>query len=382
MTIYFITRGKPEAKDSQWGSFEFDQAKALAKFGHKIVYLSVDSRMRLYHRPWGITKEKCNNVTSYNIYLIPSIFVKIFGRQAVHKLRVWQLKRIYQLAVNEEGIPDILYSHYLFITHEAIEISQLYHIPLVAMEHWSEVQQPILSPSVRRMISSYRHVNLVIAVSKALKKTLKDRFNIESCVINNMVGDEFFYQPHYPSEIIRFVATGSLRPLKGFDALINAFAIVPIQKEKWHLTIIGTGEELGNIQNLISKHHLTNNIDLVGAKTKSEIAEIYRQSDVFVLPSRSETFGVAYIEALACGLPCIATNCGGPAEFINANNGLLIPIDDTMALVDAISRMYKHHQQYDQESIATECKNRFSSEVIATQLIAIFEEVISKYHVK
>ena len=54
-----------------------------------------------------------------------------------------------------------------------------------------------------------------------------------------------------------------------------------------------------------------------------------------MLVSRSETFGVAYIEALSCGVPVIATRCGGPEGFVHTGNGILVPVDDEEALVGA-----------------------------------------------
>ena len=87
---------------------------------------------------------------------------------------------------------------------------------------------------------------------------------------------------------------------------------------------------------------------------------------------------MVYAEAMACGLPVIATPCGGPEEFVNEKNGLLVPVDDVKALAAAIQHMYEHHLDYDHQTIADDCKARFSAEVIALQLTKIFEAVINK----
>ena len=55
-----------------------------------------------------------------------------------------------------------------------------------------------------------------------------------------------------------------------------------------------------------------------------EIVKVYEECDCFVLPSAGETFGVVYVEAMAAGLPVIATRCGGPEDFVNEDNGILI----------------------------------------------------------
>jgi glycosyltransferase involved in cell wall biosynthesis len=104
-----------------------------------------------------------------------------------------------------------------------------------------------------------------------------------------------------------------------------------------------------------------------------------KNSDIFVLPSRNETFGVVYIEALACGLPIIATDCGVPSEIVTPENGLFIPKENVDALSSAISYMAQNINQYDRKAIAEDCQARFSSEVIAKQLTHIFEETIKNY---
>ena len=123
---------------------------------------------------------------------------------------------------------------------------------------------------------------------------------------------------------------------------------------------------------------LQNNIHLVGIKTKEQIAEILKNSSIFLLPSRNENFSVAVLEALACGLPVIASICGGIRECINETNGLLFPVDDVEKLAQSILYAVQHIDKYDRKAIAEDCLARFSPEVIAEQLTQIFEETIKK----
>ena len=103
-----------------------------------------------------------------------------------------------------------------------------------------------------------------------------------------------------------------------------------------------------------------------------------READVYILSSHLETFGVAPIEALACGVPLIATDCGGPRSYMNDFNGLLIPVNDVKAMAEAIAYMKEHYMEYDRKRIAEDCKQRFSTEAISKQLEKIFEDVIAK----
>ena len=106
--------------------------------------------------------------------------------------------------------------------------------------------------------------------------------------------------------------------------------------------------------------------------------QILKNSSIFLLPSRNENFSVAVLEALACGLPVIASICGGIRECINEKNGLLFPVDDVEKLAQSILYAVQHLDKYDRKAIAEDCQARFSPEVIAKQLTQIFEDTIKK----
>ena len=109
-----------------------------------------------------------------------------------------------------------------------------------------------------------------------------------------------------------------------------------------------------------------------------DVAKILKNSSIFLLPSRNENFSVAVLEALACGLPVIASICGGIRECINEKNGLLFPVDDVEKLAQSILYAVQHLDKYDRKAIAEDCQARFSPEVIAKQLTQIFEDTIKK----
>ena len=378
MNILIIARGTPSKRDPQWGSFEFDQAKALASLGHNVIIASVDTRFRFYWRKIGLTTKHINGIHIYNLFVCPGAIVGLLGGYVTDVFNAWVWHKMAKVIAANEEKPDVIYSHYLFNTHKAVRYLKDLNAPVVAIEHWSEINKPVVAPSIQKMgEDTYPKVDKLLTVSKAAQKAIKEHFDIESTVVYNMVGEKFIYLPHKNNDDkVRFIATGSLILRKGFDLLIEAFATLQLPKDKWELHIIGAGKQHCELQKQIEKHHLTPNIRLVGQQTSEQIIRRLNHSDVFVLPSRMETFGVVYIEALACGLPVIATPCGGPEEFVNEKNGLLVPVDDVKALAAAIRHMYEHHQNYDRQAIADECQARFSPEVIAKQLTRIFEEVI------
>ncbi len=379
MTIFLIARGYPETQEPQWGCFEKDQAEALAQYGHKVVMLSYDGRFRWRFRKLGFTYIQKNNVHSINYFVCPSIFIKLFGTKIKGKWECWQLRHVYKKAVQLYGQPDILYSHYLCLSHEAVSLKLRFSKPLVMIEHWSEINKDTILPRVQKMGSdTYRYADAVITVAQSLQNRLMEHFGISAHVVHNIAGTEFYYQKHTSINKFTFVATGSLVSRKGFDLLPKAFVKANLPKNQWQMNIIGEGQEHQNLQTAIDSSGLTDNIHLLGTKNKEQIAQLLNQSDVFILPSRNENFSVAVLEALACGVPVIASICGGIRECINEKNGLLFPVNDVDALAEAIKTMYLNRTNYNRQAIAADCQARFSPEVIARQLTGIFQQVIAK----
>lgn len=96
-----------------------------------------------------------------------------------------------------------------------------------------------------------------------------------------------------------------------------------------------------------------------------------------MLASRFETFGVVYAEALACGLPIIATACGGPEMIVQEKNGFLVPVEDVAALSEALKKMYAQYEAFDSEEIRADCLRRFSEKAVVSRLRTVYESCLS-----
>lgn len=377
MKVFLIARGYPTKQDPTWGCFEKDQAEALSRLGHQVTILSVDTRFRFYWRKLGVQCDVHNNIATYNIFLLPYALLFFLPKRIKDLFYAWQLELLYKRAVQQYGKPDAIYSHYLSNTIKAIPLKKKYHIPIVAMEHWSQMAYPkIPNNTISTAKYVYSSIDQLITVSSALKNNIFQQIGCDSIVIPNMVGKEFHYLPSNlkKKESIQLITTGRLIPEKHFDMLIQAIA--NISTPKLQLYIIGNGSEKQKLQKLVEKLQVQDQIQLLGHKSKQEIVTLLQQSDIFVLPSQSETFGVAYIEALACGLPIIATDCGGPRDIVTQKNGLLIPVNDQQALEQAIVQMSHNFNLYDKQSIAQDCQKRFAADNIAKHIAQILEQTI------
>lgn len=381
MKILIVSRGWPSKREPQWGCFEKDQALALKALGHKVTVISVDGRTRFYWRKVGINKLKDSGINIYILYLFPLFLIKFFSCELSYLVRNKMLLFLFKKVSKKEGLPDIVYSHYLNNTYSAICIKEKYKIPLVGIEHWSMLNRTTLPANIKRVGQiAYSKSDLIISVSESLRSQIKYHFAIDSTVVHNMVGGEFL--KYYPrkdktnNKVITIVSVGNLLPIKGFDILIAAFEMLIKRKQNIKLIIIGGGKGKKTLQQQISNAGLSDNIKLFGRKSKAEIIQILSKSDVFTLASRAETFGVAYIEALMLGLPVVATKCGGPEDFVTETNGILVPVDDVKALADALFWVINNIEKYDSDIIRENCIAQFSPNVIGDKLTYIFSRVL------
>lgn len=135
------------------------------------------------------------------------------------------------------------------------------------------------------------------------------------------------------------MAVGRLVPQKGFDLLIDSFALIAAAHPHWQLTILGDGPERAALTSQIATAELADRIRLVG-----EVAEpraYLGQADLFVMPSRFEAFGVALVEAMDAGLAVVSFACesGPPAIVEHGVDGVLVPAEDVSALAKALAAL-------------------------------------------
>lgn len=140
-------------------------------------------------------------------------------------------------------------------------------------------------------------------------------------------------------------AMGRLEPEKGFDLLIDAFARLAADFPDWGLVILGEGSQRGRLESLAAGHGLRERVELPGVL--EDPFSTLERADLFVLSSRSEGFGNALVEAMACGLPVIATECWHtpPGIVHHGTDGMLVPPEDIDALAAAMAQLMADDDQ-------------------------------------
>jgi glycosyltransferase involved in cell wall biosynthesis len=226
--------------------------------------------------------------------------------------------------------------------------------------------------------SAYSRADKLLTVSSSFREKIKKHFQIESDVIFNIADTTTFkYTDRKDQNRFIFISVGRLDYNKGTDVLIEAFKNADFN-ETVTLLIAGSGPFRSRFQKIIDSCQLSDQIKLLGFLERKRIAALMDEAHAFVLASRKETFGVAYIEAMVAGLPVIATRCGGPEDYIHDGNGILVPVGNSGELTRALMQMYTTWNQFDRREISEQCKKRFSPQAVAKQLERVYLEVLNK----
>lgn len=179
------------------------------------------------------------------------------------------------------------------------------------------------------------------------------------------------------SEGINAVCCCRLVREKGVFDLLDAFVIASRRVPNLRLKIIGTGPDENALKQHSADIGITGKIDWLGALSNDSIAQQFSAGDFFVMPSHLDTFGIVYIEAMASGMPVVATRCGGPDSFITPEVGLLIDIGDVQGIAAAMVEMAHGYLHYDRHSVRDYCLRKFDREKIAKAHYQIYAEVIA-----
>jgi glycosyltransferase involved in cell wall biosynthesis len=161
-------------------------------------------------------------------------------------------------------------------------------------------------------------------------------------------------QPRQRATMIRLLTVGSVIPRKGYDVLVAALAT--LTHLPWRLLIVGdcsrSPATTAQLKMDIAGFGLSDRVALRGAVSADQLAPIYQASDLFVLPSRFEGYGMAFAEAIAHGLPVIGTQAGAIPETVPAQAGILVPPGDVEALAQALAALLEEPQRLEKLAAA------------------------------
>ncbi|MDC0768584.1 glycosyltransferase family 4 protein [Streptomyces sp. HD] len=205
----------------------------------------------------------------------------------------------------------------------------------VGQEHLTlDNHPPRLRTALRR---AYRRLDVLTTVTEADATAYRRRMRLPGVRVDalpNSVPDPVLPAADGTAKVV--VAAGRLVPVKRYDLLIEAFALVAAERPDWQLRIYGKGEEQARLQQLVHRLGLGENVFLMGAAAPMEAEWV--KGSIGVAASNFEPFGMTIVEAMRCGLPVVSTDCPyGPGEIIEDGvDGRLVPVGDRDALGTAL----------------------------------------------
>jgi len=155
---------------------------------------------------------------------------------------------------------------------------------------------------------------------------------------------------------------------KGIDHLIAAMPTILQARPGTKLRIVGRGDDLPRLQNLVQENKIADAVEFVGFVSDEQLRNEFSQCTCFALPSQKEGFGLVYLEAMTHGKPCVAANAGGAPEVINSDSGLIVPYGDISAIANACMQILA--KKWDASVIRT-CAQVFSYSRFKDRLTAL-----------
>ena len=177
---------------------------------------------------------------------------------------------------------------------------------------------------------------------------------------------------------------GRLEKMKGVDILIRSIPFVASSIPDVHLYIAGSGEEEGELKHLVKKLDIEENVTFLGFVSEDEKWSYYKSTDLCVVPSVEEPFGIVLLEAMACGKPEVASNVGGiPYIVEDGKTGLLFECGDVDGMAEKVIALLQNKEMREKMGAAgLERAKEFSWDRIAERTVELYKEVISEAHAR
>jgi len=223
--------------------------------------------------------------------------------------------------------PDIVHAQSLGIAIPALISKRMLSIPYVVWGQGTDIYLPErFTQMTSRLI--LQNADATLALTEGMKRKMQEICEREVSVVPNGINLERFSsssEDKKGSSAKTIIFVGRLHPVKGIQYLIEAMAIVHQEMPDVKLVIVGDGVERSRLEELAERLNLDGCIQFAGQISQERIPRVMHQADVFALSSLTEGLPVVLLEAMAAGLPIVATNVGGIPDIVEEGvNGYLV----------------------------------------------------------
>ena len=300
-----------------------------------------------------------------------------FGKSSIGLVNAWRYLKHYLHAVKFLEAPDLVHVHVLSRTAiPALWLKYTRNTPYLVTEHWSRYLPQNVAKGAYRGWLRKRFTKLVVKNAKCITTVtqnlaiamqqlgLKNRYvvtpNVADCGL-------FHLEEKTTQKDFDFVHVSCFdEPAKNIKGIVDAFAEYVRLGLKGSLTIIGDGPDYKSVFSYAEATKLIGSrISFTGLMEGEELASRMRKADVLVMFSNYENLPCTIVESLCCGVPVISTDVGGIAEYVNKENGILIPPRNITELVNAMRNMATGIYASKKQEIANYGSQHFSMESIS-----------------
>ncbi|MGQ9863675.1 MAG: N-acetyl-alpha-D-glucosaminyl L-malate synthase BshA [Bacteroidia bacterium] len=327
---------------------------ALANQGNQVHFISYDKPFRLAHYNPLIYFHK--------VYPPDYPLFRFLPYESALAGKIMQVVEDFKI--------DIIHAHYAiphaisaYLAQQALKKSHI-ACPYVVTLHGTDItligKEPSLAPLIRLSLLSSQGNSVV---SRYLQHTTYQNFgeNIPLIHIPNFINlaaydtlkvDMGLKELYAPPNALLIAHVSNFRRLKRVPDLVYALEYLRHKKIDVYLMLIGDGPTYSQVERIVHQKNLRPYVHMLGPQ--EEVYPLLAVSDVFALPSEEESFGLAALEAMASGLPVVATQTGGlPELVIQDYNGYLYPTGNIPALAEALLQAFQNKQRLRQGALAT-----------------------------
>jgi glycosyltransferase involved in cell wall biosynthesis len=384
LKICIITSWYPSKKSPILGPFVEHFAKSLANYGLNVQVITTleDGDTNL---------EKKDSLIVHRIKgKTPFIPIGIFSYVDISSL-------IAILKIIKKIQPDIIHVQAPnYFSLSAIILLKLLRKRIVGTIHRAEVADKVSRSIFVLRKLALRMFDELICVSNYTKCLAMDAGAIKekTSVIYNSCDESYFYLKNkfevrrlldLPSDkkIILFV--GNLIQRKGTDTLIHSLNDVNERYSNFIAIIVGKGIESQKLESLVNEYHLTDMVKFLGGISKTELSNYYSAADVFVLPSVSEGHSVAVLEAMASGLPIVASDIQGNKESIeDGKNGFLFETGNKKSLMEKLLILLTDSELHRKmsETCLMRYAEKFSTTTQIEKYLKVYQNLVDSQELK
>ena len=381
-SILFLARWYPDRYDPMPGLFIKRHAEVVAEFAQvAVLYL----RAAPENKPGiEISKSVENGVYTVKVYYgTKTILPSILSKPLAGLLFTIAFLKGYAFLQKDWHKPDIVHVNVLTrLGVFALWLKLVYGINYVITEHWSRYL-PITGTYrgiVRKFLTRIvvRHASAVSTVSRNLAQAMQQHGlqNKHYMLLPNVV-DTVEYSPsaeRIDTGLKKFIHISCFEDRsKNISGLLRTLARLRDLRSDFKCSLVGEGMDLERMKLLANELNLSpSRVKFTGLLENQDVVSAYRDASFMVMFSNYENMPVVISEALACGLPVVATAVGGIPEFVNTDNGRLVAARDEDALLEAICFMLDHCHEFDKEKIRQDAVHIFGKPALALKLKELY----------